>query len=101
MKLSTFIFLLQRFSPDLEVSICGSDEFYLYGYGKKGKNFTELVIDHTEIDLDNDVPKGFDMSLVLHSKIITPDYERSVSDMDDEIKMHMTILKALDSKGGK
>jgi hypothetical protein len=101
MKLSTFIFILQRLSPDLKVSICGSDEFYLYGYGKKGKDFTELVIDHTQIDLDNTIPKGFDMNVIIHSSIITPDYERSVVDMDDEIKMHKIILKALDSKGGK
>jgi hypothetical protein len=101
MKLSTFIFILQRLSPDLEVSICGSDQFYLYGFGKKRKDFSELVIDHTEIDLDNDLPKGFDMNLILDSATITSDYERSVVDRDDEIKMHKIILKALDSKGGK
>jgi hypothetical protein len=100
MKVSTLIALLKTYPQDADVSLLGVSHFYIYYYQDFQKDLKTILLD-TELLDDSDIETSDNISLIkiLDSKRINTTFEvnqSNKSDLDDDVKMHKSILKGLE-----
>lgn len=107
MKLAALIDFLKNLPQDCDVSVCGVDRFFMYFGRDKKKPF--LTFDCDEIDADDFKSNKIKGLRIFDSIQVSTQYDifhgrtgAIEDDLDDQIKMHKTILKTLDNtKDGK
>jgi hypothetical protein len=103
MKVLTLIALLKTYPKNSDISLLGLDNFYIYYFKDALKKNPSILFD-TEILDESDLDPADDITIlkVLDTRTIHPSFEKQVysqldkDDLDDQIKLHKSIIKSLD-----
>lgn len=100
MKITTLIALLKTYPKDADVFLCGLKDFFIYYTYDSSNKTPSILIDTDELDVDDiKTNKTTRVLQILNTIKINPSFEKhllNADNLDDDIKMHKLILKALD-----